>query len=409
MTEDGPALIPTRTDHPPRRRSWRRAAPARPSPQGRGPGGQGPGRDDAPAASSRTILPVGRVRGGGASATASRERWRPTRDHLDLIASLLEAGTSIEDAFATFARTSARSPNARAATTVSDAVRRGVGLADALETVEASAHVVALARGAERTGRTPEALRAAGEFTGRLDELRGAMRRAALYPAVVLLVGLAMVMLISIAVVPQLERTFLELGGELPAPTRMVLGVSGALRSVWTPMFAVGLIALRRPIERASRRLPVARIAAHLPVVGALRRDLAVAVLARLVATMLTAGVGLVDVLRSSATALDDDALRDRAMRAADEVTRGGSAFTDEGLRPVLDQVELEILAVGERTGLLAEQWRRVAERRSNALSDRVARLSAVMEPLLVVVVGGLVGGAVIALYLPTFRVLDLL
>jgi len=409
MTEDASALTPTRTERSPGRRSRRRATPTRPRPQGQGPGGQGPGRDDAPAASSRTILPAGRVRGGGARSTASRERWRPTRDHLDLIASLLEAGISLEDAFATFARTSARSPNARAATTVSDAVRRGVGLADALEAVAAPTHVVALARGAERTGRTPEALRAAGELTGRLDELRGAMRRAALYPSVVLLVGLAMVVIISVAVVPQLERTFLDLGGDLPAPTRMVLGVSAALRSVWTPVIAVGLIALRRPIERASSRLPVARIAARLPVIGALRRDLAVAVLARLVATMLAAGVGLVDVLRSSATALDDAALRDRALRAADEVARGGSAFTDDGLRPVLDPVELEVLAVGERTGLLAEQWRRVAERRSDALSERVLRLGAVMEPLLVVVVGGLVGGAVIALYLPTFRVLDLL
>jgi type IV pilus assembly protein PilC len=373
------------------------------------PGSSGPGRARSSATWSRAILPVGRVRGGGVGARASRERWRPTRDHLDLIASLLEAGISLEDAFSAFARTSAGSPNARAATTVSDAVRRGVGLADALEAVAAPTHVVALARGSERTGRTPEALRAAGDLTGRLDELRRGMRRAALYPAVVLLVGLAMVVLISIAVVPQLERTFLDLGGDLPAPTRMVLDVSAALRSVWTPVIAVGLIALRRPIERASRRLPVARIAARIPVVGALRRDLAVAVLARLVATMLAAGVGLVDVLRSSATALDDDAIRERAMRAADEVARGGSAFTDDGLRPVLDPVELEILAVGERTGLLAEQWRRVAERRSDALSERVTRLGAVMEPLLVVVVGGLVGGAVIALYLPTFRVLDLL
>jgi hypothetical protein len=172
MSDD--TLDPTATTTRPDRtdRVRRRPAAGRRARGATGPGRTGPGRLRLSTAWSRSVLPVGRVRGGGASPTASRERWRPTRDHLDLIASLLEAGISLEDAFATFARTSARTPNARAATTVSDAIRRGVGLADALETVAAPTHVVALARGAERTGRTPEALRAAGELTGRLTESR---------------------------------------------------------------------------------------------------------------------------------------------------------------------------------------------------------------------------------------------
>jgi type IV pilus assembly protein PilC len=339
----------------------------------------------------------------------ARDEWRPSRDQLDLIASLLDAGVSLDSALATFERTATDARTARAVGTVAEAVRRGDGLGRALERVGAPAHVAALAHTGERTGRLADALRAAAELSGRLEELRATMRRAATYPTVVLLVGLAMVTVISVTVVPQLGRTFLDLGGELPGPTRVVLGVSAVLRSLWTPAVAVALLVLRRPIGRVLSRLPLSGLVARVPVVTALRRDLGVAVLSRMVAAMLDAGIALTDVLRSTAPTMPDAVLRERVTLAAAAVARGGSAFDEDALGSLLDPVEREILAVGERTGLLVEQWRRVAERRAASLSERVVRVGAVVEPLLVVVVGGLVGGAVLALYLPTFRVLDLL
>jgi type II secretory pathway component PulF len=390
-----------------RRRRRSTAAP------GARPGRTGPGRTW-----SRVIGP-GRVLGGGAAsssrtgvsvrASAGREQWRPSRDQLELIASLLDAGVRLDAALATFERTTTDAATARAVGTVAQAIRRGHELGRALERVGASAHVTALAHAGERTGRLADALRAAGELSGRLEELRATMRRAATYPAVVLLVGLAMVTVISVTVVPQLERTFLDLDGELPTPTRVVLGVSAVVRSIWTPVLAGILLVLRRPIGRMLGRLPLAGLTARVPIVAGLRRDLGVAVLSRMVAAMLDAGIALADVLRSAAPTMEDPALRQRVAKAAEAVARGGSALDADALGSLLDPFEYEVLAVGERTGLVAEQWRRVAERRGASLSDRVVRVGAVMEPLLVVVVGGLVGGAVLALYLPTFRVLDLL
>jgi type IV pilus assembly protein PilC len=145
------------------------------------------------------------------------------------------------------------------------------------------------------------------------------------------------------------------------------------------------------------------------PIVRAVRRDLDVGLIARLLATMLDAGVPLVDALDVAERAVPDGRSRDHVRGAREALQQGRSALDEDGLGPLLDIAESEILAVAERTGLLAEQWRRVAQRRATSLEERITRLGSALEPLLVVIVGLVVGGAVVALYLPTFRVLELL
>ena len=353
----------------------------------------------------RAVLPVA----PGSRWERRPEAWSPSRDDLELLASLLDAGVTIEDGLATL---SGATPGGRAPSAperVAELIRSGVRMEDALVEVGAPEHVRALLVAGERTGRSAEALRGAAVLVGRIEDLRATVRRALLYPGVVLSVGLVMVAIISVAVVPPLERTFLSLGGELPLPTRIVIGVSGAFRGIAVPVVGLLLILLRRPLGRALRRSGSGRVVRRLPILRRFHSDLAVSVLARLVATTLTGGLPFVESLRVAAGVLGDGDVRDRVLRAAASVERGGSAFDPEGLAPVLDTAELQMLAIGERTGLLGAQWGRVAQRRGAALEERVAALGAAMEPLLVVIVGGIVGGAVLALYLPTFRILDLL
>lgn len=292
---------------------------------------------------------------------------------------------------------------------VSRRIAAGVAIATALEEVGAPAHVVALVVAGERTGRTADALRGAGTLTGRMEDLRSTLGRALVYPGVVLGVGVVMLMVIALTVVPQLERTFLELGGELPLPTRIVLAASEVLRSVWFVAGAAIVLALRRPLRSGLERTGLAGRSRRLPVARRFNADVAVTVIARLVATMLAGGVPFVDALREAARALAPGADRERVLSAVRSVEQGGSAFDDDALGPLIGPVDREILAVAERTGLLAEQWRRVAERRAQALDERIAGIGAALEPLLVVIVGVIVGGSVIALYLPTFRMLDLI
>ena len=379
--------------------------------------GSGPSRRPlARATSARVAPPVGRVLGGltGVVVRAVPLRrtdvaWTPTRDQLDLLGSLIDAGVSVEDAFATIGRVATSRSTRSGASAVARRISDGVSIAAAFAEVGAPAHLVALVAAGERTGRAADALRGAGTLAGRMEDLRTTLGRALIYPGVILGVGVAMLMLIAVTVVPQLERTFLELGGDLPLPTRVVIAASETLRSVWVLGAAAAFIMLRRPIAVALERVGLAAKLRALPVARRFHADVTVTVIAQLVATMLAGGVPFVDALREAARALPPGTGRDRVLSAASIVEQGGSAFDDDALGPLIGPADREILAVAERTGLLTEQWHRVAERRGSALDERVARVGAALEPILVVIVGAIVGGAVIALYLPTFRILDLI
>lgn len=366
--------------------------------------------------SARSSRLTGRVLGGitGSDARHSPGRrvatpWTLTSDHLELVASLIDAGVSVEDAFAMLERTATSRRTRSGAGAVARRIGEGSSISAALEEVAAPPHVVTLVASGERTGRAADALRSAGALTGRMHSIRSTIGRALVYPGVVLAVGVAMLVLIAATVVPQLERTFVELGGQLPRPTRIVIAVSEALRSTWLVAVSATLLLLRQPLRSLLGRFGLTSGVRRLPVVRSLHADVAVTVVAQVVATMLAGGVPFVDALREASRALVVGADRERVLRAAILVEQGRSAFEDDALGALIGPVDREILAVAERTGLLAEQWRRLAERRGKMLDERVTRLGAALEPLLIVFVGAVVGSAVIAMYLPTFRMLDLM
>ena len=394
----------------------KRSVRTRGRPIRRGVGSGGPRRSVRGPVTARSERPAGRVLGGlaagrgrGVPPARAAASWSPTRDQLTLVASLLDAGVGVEDAFATLARMATSRRTRTGAETVARRISEGVRIGSALAEVGAPEHVVALVAAGERTGRAADALRGAADLTGRMEDLRTTLSRALVYPGVVLGVGVVMLLLIAVTVVPQLERTFLDLGGQLPLPTRVVVAASEVLRSAWFIAGLAAAVVLRRPIADVAERAGLVRRLRSLPVVRRFHADVAVTVIARLVATMLAGGVPFVDALREAARALPPGAARDRVLRAVTSVEQGASAFGDDSLGPLLGPADREILAVAERTGLLTEQWRRVAERRGQALDERVARVGSALEPVLVVIVGAIVGGAVIALYLPTFRILDLI
>lgn len=380
--------------------------------------GSGTGRGPLRRPDGRRALPVGRVLGGlrrGSSPPGDdgqavgrgrRSRWSPGRDQLHLVASLVGGGVAVDAALAALGDASS-GPARPAAARAADLVRGGTPPSRALQAVGAEAHVVALVNSGERSGAVASALRDAGNVCGQLERIRTTLRGALVYPAVVLAVGLAMVTVIAVLVVPPLERTFLDLGGQLPQPTRVVLAASAFVRRGGVvPLLALAVVV--RPMLRRVGAGRESTILERLPVIGALRRDIDLAVLARMLATLLGAGVPLDESLRASASVIRGGRVRRAVEHAEAQVERGGSSVADEGLGPLIGSTDRALLEVGERNGVLAAQWARVADRRAEVLDVRVQHVGAIIEPLMVVAVGLLVGGAVLALYLPTFRILEL-
>jgi len=277
-----------------------------------------------------------------------------------------------------------------------------------VEQVRTPLEVRAIVAAGERVGRVAESFRAAAELVGRLESLRTGIRRALVYPSVVLALGLGILVLVAVVVVPPIERTFVDLGGQLPLATRVALAASRPLRSPWSVAAAVAVLASRLLVRGGGRSVTVLDLV-RFPFARRLRRDISLAVLAKLLATSLAGGLSVLESLRAAERSFPAGRVRERVGRAAASVERGGTAFDEDGIGGLLDAAEWELLSVGERSGVLASQWARVADRRTEALDARVRTIAGVAEPLLVVVVGALVGGAVLALYLPTFRVLELL
>lgn len=343
----------------------------------------------------------------GASGLPS-VRWVPGRDQLQLLGTLVDGGVRIDDALVMLEKAATDRATREGASVASRMIRSGTSLAETLGSLGAPRHVVASIASGERTGRLADALRGSATLVGEVGRMRASVRRALVYPGLILCIGLAMTVVIATTVIPSFERTFLQLGGELPFVTRIVLGVARPLGDPWVlvaptaGLLVAGLLARRSASRRAS-------IGTMRVVLRRLLADLDVAVLATLVARQLHDGVMLADALGTAADAIDHPGRRRAVHLASDGVRSGQEMTASQGLASVLRPAESELLAVAERTGALAGQWERVAAMRREQVEDRVARLTSTLEPILVLAVGLLVGGIILALYLPTFRILDLL
>jgi type II secretory pathway component PulF len=364
--------------------------------------------DDPPRGGAR---PRGRVSGGrGRSGPAQRRpngrvaTHAPDPDELRLLAQLLEAGVPVLEALSTLAAHARNQRRRRGLAAAAEEVAAGRSVAEVLG--RSSAHVRAVLAAGERVGRLAAATESAAELEERLAAVRRRIAAALAYPGFVLLVAVAVVLVLVTTVVPEVEATYRDLGGDLPVLTRAVVAASRWLRR---PLTLLGVVAL---ISLVVLRILVAGGSSpgrRRGIPGPIGRSLDVAVAARVVATLLRNGVPLTDALDSASGGSSRRDVGAGLSALADRVARGGRLSDADELATLLPAADRAVLAVGERQGLLAAQWERVAVRRLAAVERSLEVIGTLAEPVLVLVVGGIVGAVVMALYLPSFRVLELL
>jgi len=267
----------------------------------------------------------------------------------------------------------------------------------------------ALVVAGERSGLLVENLRTARRMAEDADRRRRRLRSAAVYPLVVTLLAIGLAVGMTLVVLPRLAATYASLGGELPALTRGLLAVSAWLtleRSLivvaGTTVAAVGLRA-RRGRREGTHLLDA------VPVVRGLRRDLRTTVALEVIASLLRGGVTLVDALDTAGAIIGHPWSRGRLERIADDVRAGrdvGPAVAASGLVPPW---VVETLVVGDRTGGLAAAFGRAATTLGTRTEARAQDVATALEPALMAAAGAIVGTVVVALYLPLFRVVDLI
>jgi type IV pilus assembly protein PilC len=262
----------------------------------------------------------------------------------------------------------------------------------------------------------------AGETSGMLDAIldrlatykekilaiKSKIKSALFYPTAVVTVAIAVVWVIMVWVIPAFKQVFTNFGANLPAPTLLVIAISDFFVSYWYLMVGIIVAAvvtfftLHR--RSAAFRYMIDRLSLKLPVVGPVIEKATIARWTRTLATMFAAGVPLVESLDAVAGAAGNAVFAAGTKRIQTEVSTGTSltnAMHNTGLFPTM---VLQMTQIGEESGALDNMLSRVADFFEREVDDAVAALSSLLEPIIIVFLGIVIGGLVVAMYLPIFK-----
>ncbi len=245
-------------------------------------------------------------------------------------------------------------------------------------------------------------------YMEKIEGIKAKIKSALMYPVAVILVAFIVVAVIMVFVIPSFKEVFSSFGAELPAPTRLVIALSEAF--VHHGLLILGvLVAAGVGLARAWRRSPgLQRLTdqwlLRLPVFGALVRKSIVARWTRTLATLFAAGVPLVEALDSVGGAAGNSVYREATTGIQHEVSTGVSLTHAMTQSRVFPTMVLQMCAIGEESGSLDHMLGKAADFYEAEVDDTVAGLSSLLEPIIIVFLGSVVGGIVVSMYLPIFK-----
>jgi type IV pilus assembly protein PilC len=263
---------------------------------------------------------------------------------------------------------------------------------------------------------------AAGEAAGILDTLldrlatykekiqaiKGKIKSALFYPISIIVVAFVITAVIMIFVIPAFKELFQGFGADLPAPTLLVMAISDFFVDYWWAIFGgigSGLYAFFYTWKRSRAMQRVMdRLALRLPIFGDVIRKATIARWSRTLSTMFAAGVPLVDALDSVAGAAGNQVYYEATKNIQSEVSTGSSLVDAMIATNAFPSMVLQMIAIGEESGSLDAMLSKIADFFEAEVDDAVEALSSLMEPLIMVVLGTLIGGMVVAMYLPIFK-----
>lgn len=324
-------------------------------------------------------------------------------------AALLRAGVSLVPALQMLERSSPTPSLAMLMRAVRQDVEAGLALSQALakHPRQFSHLYVSMMQAGEAAGILDTLMERLAHTLEKNDALRARVRSALAYPSVVIAIALAVLALILLQVVPVFEDVFRAFGAELPWSTQLVLALSRALQAHawWLALLVLGVGALahrqwQQPLwqRRLHRRLLA------LPWLGDLLRSAVVARWAHTLSALLGAGVPLVEALPTAGQACAHPVYTRVCEHLQRRVAQGGRLSEGMGHTGRFPDMLVQLCATGEETGTLDDLLGRAAELMEQELDARVSALSSLLEPLIIVVLGGAIGGILVAMYLPIFR-----
>ncbi|MBV2130579.1 type II secretion system F family protein [Arsukibacterium indicum] len=245
-------------------------------------------------------------------------------------------------------------------------------------------------------------------YKEKAEALKSKIKKAMFYPVAVLVVAAIVTSILLIFVVPQFASIFAGFGAELPAFTQFVLGISEMMQQYWWVVL-FGLIAFGYVVKKAYANSLKFRTRADAmilkaPVIGNILNKAAVARFARTLSTTFAAGVPLIEALESAAGASGNEIYRNAIMHIREEVSSGTQMYLAMKQTDQFPEMVIQMVSIGEESGALDGMLEKVANIYEQEVDDAVEGLTALLEPLIMAVLGVIIGGLIIAMYLPIFQ-----
>ena len=263
----------------------------------------------------------------------------------------------------------------------------------------------------EQSGALETMLDKVAIYKEKTEALKGKIKKALMYPAITLIIAGVVTAIMLIKVVPTFEEMFQSFGAELPAPTQFVVYLSEIAQNYWLHVVGILIIA-GVAFSQAMKRSPAFhdgfdRFVLKVPVFGDLIRKAAVARYARVLSTTFTAGVPLVEALDSVAGAVGNVVYKDAVLKIKDEVSSGQQMHFAMRATGVFPNMVVQMTSIGEESGALDQMLDKAAEYFESEVDNAVDGLTAMIEPFIMSFLGVVIGGLIVAMYLPIFQMGD--
>nr|WP_320049904.1 type II secretion system inner membrane protein GspF [uncultured Desulfuromonas sp.] len=349
----------------------------------------------------------------------SKQRWSlPRRSKLPvndlatttrLLATLLQAGVPLDEALQSVVEQVENPAQARLYTQVREEVRQGSSLFQALA-IQGRAFpdlYQRMVEVGENSGTLDQVLLRLADFLEEQARLRSRTVSALAYPVLMAIVGVGVLLFLLSYVVPKITRMLTDLGQALPLPTRVLITTTDLISTYgWLVALVVfgGGFALLRYRKSEAGRLRLDGWTLKLPLIGRIQREIATARFSRTLGTLLDSGVPLLKALEISCGLLSNKVLRTAVEQTTLEVREGASLADPLKRSGVFPPLLAQMTAVGERSGTLEEMLVKVADSQDRQVEITLAGLLSLLEPLMILAMGGIIGFIVLAVLLPIFQ-----
>ncbi|MBU4343297.1 MAG: type II secretion system F family protein [Candidatus Omnitrophica bacterium] len=271
---------------------------------------------------------------------------------------------------------------------------------------------VNMTKAGELGGMLDGILKRLSEFLDKNQKLRERIKSALMYPAFVLLTAVLILIMLMMFVIPTFTSMFSELGGALPLPTKILIATSDIIRKFWylIPFIPVVLVLLYKfLIKSPGRRLVIDKIKLYIPIVGVLVQQVAVARFARTLGTLLSSGAPILSALQTVKNTVGNEFIGRAVLKVRDSIKEGetvsGPMETSKAFPPLV----VKMINIGEETGQLDKMLIQIADNYEEEVDVAISGLTSLLEPLLIVFMGLVVGFIAISMFMPLFSLVKLI